>query len=522
MSSAPSVERAATAPEGWTRSSLPGARLREHYDDPHVRARILEFLGGDAAERASAFFIATRAPYLPESFRPVGELWSALGETLEAARSSWDRRSLIADLDVEYVHFDRPWEPYLDPGYAFEVQRPVVRGIRETLNSLGIRPLHVLSGRGHHFLWRIPADSPVAADLAEIGRDGATALDVVTPFHERAGERIDARLAAANAGLGRVMEYVAHQALARAASSCPVSAQITAVTVGPGRRGREIVSIDLSQWGDPLQTRTVRIPFCAYLRADQLNRGLEAPFAEELPPIVPIPLEELDEADGLEIMRDLGAVAALARRSRTEIPDESAGTAALLEEYARSRLAGVHDWFYSAAADVRDERRIDVPPCVLRILSQPNDLLLRPAEIQHVVRALLATGWHPRRIAGLIAARLERARGWTWGLHFYDARLRAEFYTRLFTGLVFAGRDELIDFNCRSAQEKRCCGVGACPCNLLELRDALLARRDEHARTDRSFDRLLSRPGHSRLPRADQERRFHDPGDLLLGPPPRL
>ncbi len=49
-----------------------------------------------------------------------------------------------------------------------------------------------------------------------------------------------------------------------------------------------------------------------------------------------------------------------------------------------------------------------LPPCARRILTQPNDALLKPAGIRHVVRSLLALGWHPRHIAGLIRSKYER------------------------------------------------------------------------------------------------------------------
>jgi hypothetical protein len=37
-----------------------------------------------------------------------------LDDNLELARSLWDRDSLLVDLDIEYVNFDFPAEPYLD------------------------------------------------------------------------------------------------------------------------------------------------------------------------------------------------------------------------------------------------------------------------------------------------------------------------------------------------------------------------------------------------------------------------
>jgi hypothetical protein len=116
-----------------------------------------------------------------------------------------------------------------------------------------------------------------------------------------------------------------------------------------------------------------------------------------------------------------------------------------------------------------------LPACAARILAEPNDLLLRPAGLQLVVRALVALVWRPRHVAGLIRSKYERPYGWRADLHFHDARLRAEFYTRLFAGLVRVGGDRLVDFNCKSTQEKGLCPSGGCPWNLATLRDRLAA-----------------------------------------------
>jgi hypothetical protein len=80
------------------------------------------------------------------------------------------------------------------------------------------------------------------------------------------------------------------------------------------------------------------------------------------------------------------------------------------------------------------------------VLTHPNDALLKPVGIRHVVRELMALGWHPRHIAGLIRSKYERDYGWGDSFYHYDAAARADFYTRLFAGLIAAGLDNLSDF----------------------------------------------------------------------------
>jgi hypothetical protein len=209
---------------------------------------------------------------------------------------------------------------------------------------------------------------------------------------------------------------------------------LTAVEAGPNGHGREVVSIDLSEYGDPLHTRGIRVPFSAYLKPHQ-QRWMLGHLVEELPPLFMIPLHEMDDREGLFAMRDVGQVIELTRRGSVQIPDQSHGTEKLVAEYAQSRLARWHDYFYSAEHDPCDAwpRTYDrtplgpLPPCARVILEQPNELLLKPAGLQHIVRILLAVGWHPRHIAGLVRSKYERDFGWGEKWYRYDAATRADF-----------------------------------------------------------------------------------------------
>ncbi|MGA0845241.1 MAG: hypothetical protein ACO3RV_01765 [Luteolibacter sp.] len=59
-------------------------------------------------------------------------------------------------LDLEYVNFDDPAEAYLDAPRIFRLQEPLVAVIEARLLELGIRYLHLVTGQGHHFVWRLP------------------------------------------------------------------------------------------------------------------------------------------------------------------------------------------------------------------------------------------------------------------------------------------------------------------------------------------------------------------------------
>ena len=459
--------------------------LRRYYADPVVRLRIGEYLGGSRLEEATARFVIFPTPRPGDPFapRPVAEIWHLLDEELAAARSLWDRDSLIAHLDLEHVHFDRPWQPLVEPERSLALQRPMVDAIGEMLAEHGIMPLHLLTGRGHHFIWRIDRRSPAFDLLARLGKPNDGLRRLYLAPQPPGGECVGEALGDAQHGLGKVLEHLAQRVLSRAASDCPVPVQLTAVTVGPGPRGREIVSLDLSQFGDPLHHRGIRIPFTAYRKA----QGLGAPpeVADRL--LIAVPVIPGDEEASRAAMGDLELASALAARVSTAIPEASRAMEGLVESYLGSALAAFHRRFEAEEPEPPGRwpetyDRLDpmgLPLCARHMLQNPNDRLLKPAGIQIVVRVLLAQGWHPRQIAGLIASKYGRDHGWIPDLHFHEPGVRADFYTRLFAGLLATGLDGLVDFNCQSTREKGFCPGGECGWNLCDLGDRL-RNGDDH------------------------------------------
>lgn len=474
--------RARATPAGGLSGRI--GSLRAFYALPAVRARLAEYLGGRDLETATAVYVTDPTPRLPQGSRRrrPQELPELLGEELEAARSLWDRRSLLVHVDLEHVHFDRPWEPFADRPRSAALQRPVVAAVESVLAVHGIEPLHLLTGRGHHLVWRIAFESPVFATLAGLGRPGSPPSRRGRRPPGPSGEAVGETLGSAYEGLGRVLEHLGHRVLERV-EGCPVPVQLGAITVGPGKHGREIVSLDLSQFGDPLGYRTARLPFTAYLK----GRWFRAPAWVMERPIVVVPVVGGDEPHARAAAASLDAAAALAAESSTRIPEGSYGTESLVDDYLASPLHRFHEELEATAPEPPERwestyDRLDLaslPPCLGRILDRPNDLLLQPAGIQHVLRGLTALGWHPRHVAGLLRSKYERDYGWVPGIHFHEPGVRADFYSRLFAGLVACGRDRLVDFNCDSAREKGLCPGGECGCDLRDLAQRLLRLEGE-------------------------------------------
>jgi hypothetical protein len=259
-----------------------------------------------------------------------------------------------------------------------------------------------------------------------------------------AGSRDDhdyTMLAHAFAGLGLVMEFLGRVVIDLARSETEIPIELTAVEVRPSGRGREMVSIDLSEYGDPLHTRSIRVPFSAYLKPWQQLYAVGRNNISKIGPIIFVPVDGLDIRQAMVVMRDPNLAAQLAERVSTRIPEQTFGTASLIRHYQGSALRRYHEFFYSSMHDApetwpRTYDRAplgDLPHDAKNALIFPNDLLLKPAGIRNVTECLLERGWHPRHIAGLIRSKFERDYDWGGQWIDYSPAMRADFYVRIFS-----------------------------------------------------------------------------------------
>lgn len=457
-----------------------------YYRDKHVQARMIEFLGGKDLHSASCMFL-TQCDVDSEAgwnFKLPEDLSYFLSQGIDVSRSLWDRKWLLAHLDLEYVNYDFPAEPYLDPERSFLMQRPAEQAIQKLLLDHGIAPLHVLSGRGHHFTWNINRESTAFGKLIQIGH---LPLHLEKRYAESlapVNEPIDRDLGAGYSGLALVMEFLGIRVRDLALKSSVLPVELSAVEVPPQLRGREMISIDITEYGDLLNTRLIRVPFSVYLKPWQKLGVLPDELKQRVPSMVAIPLFEMDVREGINVMRDLSAAASLATRASTQIPDQSKQMLDLINYYEQSDIARFHQWFYSQEhhapeqwAETYDLVPLEIlPPCIQYMLQFPNDLLLKPAGIRQLVRVMLSLGWHPRHIAGLIRSKFERNYGWGREWYFYDAATRADFYTRVFSGLIATGRDNLDTFNCESARQMHYCFNEHPKCDLEQYKVSLQKR----------------------------------------------
>ena len=462
------------------------AHVAGYYRDPYIHARLRENCGCQGDGPPSAVFVAGFDPDRGEhpTWRdaevvPAESLDALLERGCDVARSLWDTRSLIFLIDLDYQNLDYPGEPFTHTTDVFFKLERVYATTLAVLKASGIRSLISSTGRGYHFVGRVPLDAAVVDSLAAIGGVPSWHRKHAAGGSSRAEPIITERDAAAAEGLGLVIEYLAQAILRGAAERSVVPVVLNGTTVGTGLIGRECISIDFSHVGDPLDVRHVRMGFSAY-QSHRARPDIFGAAASTLPPIACVPRTQRSLEAFIRAGRTLGEAAQAARHAQCLLPDVAVGIAVALARYRRSPLAAFHGEF---AAELRAESvpeifdlPADLPPCITWPLSQPNDLLLKPEHLQNLVRGLLARGWTPGRIARLVALQYETDHGWGDRWNSLDAQTRANFDVRVFAGLLATGVDRLVDFNCTSSQEKGVCPRCGCAHDLREDRDRLLAR----------------------------------------------
>jgi len=463
--------------------------LVDYYAHPAVRARIREYCGLDGAgERAcvylSAHFPASPTPsgWVREPQFPTAALEDLLKQRADLFRSLWDRHSMLVCLDLDYLNADRPGHALACPFDTFHKIEPTYVALRGLLQEHGMNMLALMTGRGYQLTGRVPLNAPLVQRLATLAPGVPDWYD--TQARRLASwitDRMSPTCARAYVALGLVLEHLAHTLMARAAPQSPVPVVLNGTNVGLGPCGREAVSLDLSFAGDPLDVRHIRVAFGGY-QGHRFRPDIFGSEVSGLAPLITVPRGHASLADMLRERRAPNGAARLAESSDARIPDVTDGLDGLVVEYERSPLARFHRAFYATEPDdpaawSYTYDRLDVsalPPCVAAPLAHPNDRLLKPEYLQHVTRYLMSEGWPPRHIAGLVWSRY--AKDFAWGERWacLSPRTRADFDVRVFAGLIAAGADRGVDFNCRSAQEKHLCPVSDCPRDLRVDRDRLL------------------------------------------------
>ena len=130
--------------------------------------------GGAEGGAPSAVYLATllpdAAPFLTWE-RADGRRQQFYDELAELggdmARSLWDTRNLLFVFDLDYLNIDSQGSAFVSGPDVRDARAHVPRGLG-VLRHFGIRPFRLMTGRGYHFLGRIPLIHPIIDVLAAL------------------------------------------------------------------------------------------------------------------------------------------------------------------------------------------------------------------------------------------------------------------------------------------------------------------------------------------------------------------
>lgn len=500
--------------------------IRGYYRTPAVLARILEFCGvppkllrnisiensepltglvpfKELLGAATAEYISAYGLRLLEltgkdhcSMKTYNLGW-ALDNALDIHRSVWDRDNFVGVLDMEYFSKAFPGESYLAPERIFTLLEPVYRCTSDILAGYGIPLFANTTGQGYNFGIFVSKENrafPVINDILEMGHlEQALEYDYGHPSPKR-GHPVPEEDGKAFDVMGKVCEFLCHRIRAESLGQ-GLSIPVVVGDIVCGNEKREAISLDLSLYVNPLHTRSIRFPFSVYSKHLLKTSIIGEIVARNRGYLFCIPRStkngELSLFKILQAREDIDHTIKLAKTTDCCIPDHSEGFSLLLKDYKTSALYSFHHEYDAVEQDDRSVwpqsyDRFDlnsIPPCAAQLLSCPNPLLLQPTGIRHIVRVLMAMGWHPKHIAGLAYSKYVRDYGWEVNFKRYDPLRWATVWVRIYAGMILLGADELMDLNCVSQQEKgdawmgfRYCPNPWCGFNLADYRDALLRR----------------------------------------------
>lgn len=465
--------------------------VQDYYRDEAVRARIAEFCGGGkfTCEYCVGFgeYLVRQGYKRPLRLSDQAGMTGLMEEGLDLFRAVWDREATLAAWDIEYFNLDTWTDLYRNQLKYFDLMEPTYAHIERLFRKYGIPHLADTTSSGYHFVSRIPFSSPVHRRLEAIGHvEKSLAEKYATipggdnkrmrPLPERDGMGYSA--------IGRLMEFLCHRVIREAQGKSRLPIMISDVATARGERGRDGMNLDITQYGDPLYMRDLRTSFSTHQKHKVYVGHVGEETARELPVFATVPRARLSIEELFHIRRDLRKAAAYAAGASSKIPDASQGWGNVIDDYLSSPLYVFHREFDAAEHEPpwkwpETYWRLDLaslPPCAANAIRNANPALAMPTCIQTVCRVLYSYGWHPKHIGGLIRSYYERNLNWDTDWNKYHAETRANFWARVYCGMIATGTDRLTDFNCISHAEKGFCPSPWCGFNLDNLRTAIHQR----------------------------------------------
>jgi hypothetical protein len=421
-----------------------------YYQQVPIMKRILDHV-------ENSVYVLGNPPNEPAShFRKYSDIMNAMGEGSDLYRSQLDFSGVNFFMDVEYGNSTFPGEIFHNPIDAFGKIEGLRMAIREFLDRKGIPFLELMTGQGYNYVTKVRRDSASYSALIEVGRKLKvlpwSAAEKLLQKEEQHGNVPLLRDALAFGALGRVAEYMYDE----------VKSKYNELPLEPTdiHEHDEIAILDMTQYGYMIYNRAQRIAFSLHQKSSK-----RPDLGYGGPPISTITPSGLTLEQRIQVRSDernnYEKAANLAREARTAIPE--ADISYLLASYLMSQKYEAHKntalsmpekqlredeekhvkslypemktegtfWEVPSQPDWKKINSAHISYHARNIINFPNDLMLIPGNIKHLIDELTEHSIPRQDILSLMAFKYSEAKhGWNADLASNDPMLRADYWIR--------------------------------------------------------------------------------------------
>lgn len=456
--------------------------IRRFYTNQAVKSRIAEFCGGEwdyPMEWSSRYLVGFGLSLKRSGFsmpvRVVSNtgIESLMSEGLDLFRSILDSKGLLVVLDIEYFSLDGMSSLYRYQEEHIRKVEPTYAALKNLYHHYGLAPVRNMTASGYHFISFLSQDSPdwtpMSAPLYLPGSvkgkyDRVVAEDIkrtqpVTLEEGFAYERI-----------GRLLTYLCHQVMRKLTGHSPLPLTISDTAPGTVKHPRNGISLDLTQYADPLYMRPIRIPFTSHQKHLVNTHTVDADIAASLHPGVVLPRKDQDVSTICRMTNDRRQAAEYAATVNASIPVSTGGLVKLLADYEKSLLASFHntldrdmEYLEANLAELRPfPLPKELPPCLRLAVSAPNPWLLVPTNLQALCFHLRESGFTTAEIAGRLALTYASDYGWQINWNKYDPWTKGLFWARTYCGMMEDGLLGPQHFSCEAHRLRGFCPEPGC------------------------------------------------------------
>lgn len=426
--------------------------IREYYNNDIILPKLQNIFSG------CDWFLVSGEDYSkdkpPVRVHKIDQLRNQLGNGPDIFMPLTSSKGVLGVFDLEYSHSDKralyspqefngiPFHDYVFLNYL----EPIISSIEFTFGDECITDT---TWSGYHILTQLERNSPVYNKLLELGseknRFGSPKcleyklmqLSSIKDYQDPKREKpIAVNDLIVYEQYGRVLEYLSHEIMRAFHFDKPIS-------ICDAKE--DCISLDLSQYADPLFMRIIRTPFSSWDKHN-MQEPIKSIVGEPKPFLdVVRKWRDFENRNMLHLFylaKDYESAIEYSKKFDGIIPAAGNNVLRLVETYANSKLFKMHRDFDNAERDVSSDkyRSMENNPQLSedfkRMFVRPNDELLKPSNLKKLSEHLIEDGWHPKHIAGLIAAFYTHPnKDWKGFWNKYTPETKANFWARIYTSL---------------------------------------------------------------------------------------